>query len=201
MFVGAGALSVCAHADAPPPPPSGPSAGGLVAPPPPPEQAGVAARLDAAKREDAGRELSFAYVEVGGGYELIAPSLFRGAGSNVHGAGATAAAGARLVFFTVGARAVATFVDPGPALGIGPEFGLRFPLGDWEPRVDIAPLYLRTEGASGAALRIAGGIDYFVTPVFSVGANVALLGTADAFDASPRFGGGATGGAQIAIHL
>ncbi|AUX40785.1 hypothetical protein SOCE26_021860 [Sorangium cellulosum] len=186
-----------------PPNPYDPSmqAGGLAPPPPmtPPDplpvssDGGTAQHLDESKKEDSGRGLEIAWLNVEGGYqnvglqtfnideeELTAGFISSSANGGVVGAGV----GLRLLFFTVGARGRVGFFNEWQLFSAGGEVGMHIPLGKLDPHVDLgfgyAGLGSFKSAVSGAADaiairgfygRISGGLDIYLSPVFSLGAN------------------------------
>ncbi len=181
-------------------------AGGLAPPPPMGDpnatqgQNGVANDIDQGHEEDSGRGLTWVWLEAEGGYSHVGLSTFEvnendlTAGlveSSADGPMIGAGLGLRLVFVTLGARARVGFYSPWELFTVGGELGFRIPLGDFEPHFALGGGYAglgsvqsAVEGADGAVdiagfyARAGGGLDYFVTPTFSVGANVSweLLG-------------------------
>lgn len=157
--------------------------------------------LAEADREDSGRGLEFAYVDVeaGGQYASLEGFAHDGLGllpsvpglssAKLDGFGPMfgAGAGVRLLFFTIGPRfRYATFSD-WDLLGIGGDVGVHFPLGSLEPYVRLGAGYTKlghpTKALFGDAgdvkidgwnLQLASGADYFVTKVFSVGARASF---------------------------
>jgi hypothetical protein len=170
----------------PPPPPRAPDPGA----------AQTVQQLDRAEREDSGRGLQFAWLtpEVGFGWaslgllynsdllddDLVPAQSF----GPVLGAGA----GLRLLYLTAGARFRYALLQDYHLWSLGVEGALRIPKGDFEPHVFIGAGFARVSsfeaeaevhalGTRAKALaldglnaRLGGGFDYFVTPVFSVGA-------------------------------
>ncbi|WP_437679438.1 hypothetical protein [Sorangium sp. So ce131] len=175
-------------------------AGGLAPPPPmtPPDPLPVssdstAQHLDESKKEDSGRGLEIAWLNVEGGYqnvglqtfnideeELTAGFISSSANGGVVGAGV----GLRLLFFTVGARGRVGFFGDWQLFSAGGEVGMHIPLGKLDPHIDLgfgyAGLGSFKSAVSGAADaiairgfygRISGGLDIYLSPVFSLGAN------------------------------
>ncbi|MEP7125916.1 MAG: hypothetical protein ABJE95_33600 [Byssovorax sp.] len=182
-----------------PPPPSlwgGMQAGGLTPPPPMPAGAPSTAGkteelLDKSKKQNAGRRLEWLWVDVGGGFEHLGLRTFNpkneafAAGfvnTTETGGTLTGGLGARLLFFTLGARGRIAFFDSYNRLSLGPEVGFRFPIGNLEPHVDVGFGWTglgsfngTVAGDAGAIsmrgvyARLGGGLDYYLSPVFSVG--------------------------------
>lgn len=170
-------------------------AGGLR--PPPPEQTEESARteenLQKADQEDSGRGLEFFYVNVEGGVQHVGLQTLSSdnmvdssvANSTQTGAMFGAGLGVRLLFITIGPRFRLAHFGDFDMWTLGAEVAMRFPLGNIEPYVMLGGGYASLgsfEGsgavkpgdvhARGFDVRAGGGLDYYVTPVFSVGANV-----------------------------
>ncbi len=185
---------------APQPPPPSPwgamQAGGLTPPPPMPAgPQGTTGKteelLDRSKKQSSGRRLEWLWIEVGGGFEHLGLRTFNptnesfAAGfvdTTANGGMLSGGLGARLLFFTLGARGRISFFDPYNRLSLGPEVGFRFPIGNLEPHVDagfgwtgLGSFNGAVAGDAGAIAmrgvyaRLGGGLDYYLTPVFSVG--------------------------------
>ncbi|WP_437280691.1 hypothetical protein WME90_09065 [Sorangium sp. So ce375] len=176
-------------------------AGGLAPPPPmtapEPEPAspdgGTEQRLDEAKERDSGRGLEIVWLNVEGGYENVGLQTFNidednftagfvssAANGGVIGAGV----GVRLLYFTLGARGRVGLFSDWQLFRLGGEVGMHLPLGKLDPHVDLgfgyAGLGSVKSAVSGAADaiairgfygRISGGLDLYLSPVFSLGAN------------------------------
>lgn len=185
---------------APPPPPANPwggmQAGGLAPPPPmpsgPPAGTGkTEEQLDRSKKQDSGRGLAWLWVDLGGGFEHLGLRTFNPkeeaftAGfvpTTANGGMLSGGLGARVLFFTLGARGrIAVFSDYN-RLSLGPEVGFRFPIGNLEPHADVGFGWTGLGSFNGAVAgdagviamhgvyaRVGGGVDYYLTPVFSVG--------------------------------
>jgi hypothetical protein len=172
-------------------------AGGL-APPPPmpisatsPEPGKTEERLDRTKKQDSGRGLEWIWADVGGGFEHLGLRTFNprnegfAAGfvdTAASGGMLSGGLGARLLFFTLGARGRIAFFSPYNRLSLGPELGFHFPIGDFEPHADIGVGWTGLGSFGGAFAgdadaismhgiyaRVGGGLDYYLTPAFSVG--------------------------------
>lgn len=191
-------LGAAAMAAQPPPPsPWGAmQAGGLTPPPPMPAAAPATTGkteelLDNSKKQNAGRRLEWLWVDVGGGFEHLGLRTFNpkneafAAGfvdTTANGGMLSGGLGARLLFFTLGARGRIAFFAPYNRLSLGPEVGFRFPIGNLEPHVDLGFGWTGlgsfngvVAGDAGAIAmrgvygRLGGGLDYYLSPVFSVG--------------------------------
>jgi hypothetical protein len=170
-------------------------AGGLTPPPPQEEteSAKTEENLEQADKEDSGRGLEWVHLDVEGGVEhlgletihsnnLVPSTVETTATGPVFGAGL----GFRLIFITVGARFRYAHFSQYDLWTLGAELGLRIPLGSLEPYFVLGGGYaaLGSFTASdfgqdtsqvaihGFNVRGGGGLDYYVTPVFSIGANL-----------------------------
>ncbi len=187
---------------APPPSPWGAmQAGGLAPPPPlpsgPPSGTGkTEEQLDRSKKQDSGRGLEWIWVDVGGGFEHLGLRTFNPkeeaftAGfveTTANGGMLSGGLGARLLFFTLGARGRIAFFSPFNRLSLGPEIGFRFPIGNIEPHADVGfgwtglgsfngPVAGDADAIAmrGVYARVGGGVDYYLTPAFSVGLGMSL---------------------------
>jgi hypothetical protein len=185
-----------------PPPEPGPSAGGLTAPPPIEPDAPAAQpsseteqKLKESEEEDAGRGLSWFYVEAEGGFQHVGLETFAidrnpsqgtvSAGlvpSKASGGYVGAGLGVQLVFITIGPRFRVGFFPDYQLFSIGGELGFRIPIGIVEPAFSIGGGYAAMGSFSGAVTgandaisirggygRIQGGVDFFVTNTFAIG--------------------------------
>ena len=171
-------------------------AGGLAPPPPmpagPPSEASKTEELlDRSKKKDSGRGLEWVWVDVGGGFEHLGLRTFEpkneafAAGfvdTTASGGMLSGGFGARLLFFTLGARGRIAFYSPYNRLSLGPELGFHFPVGDLDPHADLGFGWTGLGSFNGAVAgdadaitmrgiyaRVGGGVDYYLTPAFSVG--------------------------------
>lgn len=163
------------------------TAGGL-APPPPidtgkPAESATERQLDEAKEKDSGRGLSWFWVDAQAGYQHVGLRTFssadyiEGFSTTANGGVIAPGLGARLLFFTVGARANFGFFESWDLFTVGGEIGMRIQKGRFEPHLDIGGGYAalgsfkeqRDAHINGFYVRIGGGLDYFVTPIVSVG--------------------------------
>jgi hypothetical protein len=182
-------------------------AGGLAPPPPgdaaPPqgtEPSPTEQRLEQAKKDDSGRTLTWFWLNLEGGFEHVGLKTFNVDESNFtagfvdstsSGGVLGLGLGPRLLFLTLGARGRIGFFDAWQLFSLGGELGFHIPLGIVEPHVDLGFGYTALGSFSGAVSgatdainirgfygRFGGGLDIFVTPVFSLGAGISweLLG-------------------------
>lgn len=164
-----------------------------------PTPQGTDATLAEADREDSGRGLEFVWLngEVGvqhlgletfSSKDLVGPDVVkRKYTSLIAGAGL----GARIVFLTVGARFRYAYAKELEHFNVGLEGAVHFPFGALEPYGGIGVGYARVreitrtqlDGGTdvvatdmnpigGIDARLFGGVDYYLTNMFSVGANV-----------------------------
>jgi hypothetical protein len=179
------------------PPPKVESQGGSGGADGAPTPQGTDATLAEADREDSGRGLEFVWLngEIGvqhlgletfSGNDLLGPDVpKRKITSLIAGAGL----GARIVFLTVGARFRYAHERNLKHFNVGLEGAVHWPFGALEPYaglgvgyarvldvVRIGPLDARAmtkiRPIYGIDARIFGGVDYYLTNMFSVGANV-----------------------------
>ncbi len=176
-------------------------AGGLAPPPPMPgdsassngsqQPSATEQQLNRAEKEDSGRGLEFAYFNIEGGYEQIGLETFKSNGLTYASTVATkdggmmfgAGAGIRLLFITLGARARLGKFSQWNVGTLNAEVGIHVPLGDLEPYFTLGGGYAflgsLDQNNWGAGVSIRGydirggfGLDYYVTPVFSIGGNL-----------------------------
>lgn len=201
-------------------------AGGLAPPPSTsPETPAVAQteeKLDDAEKKDSGRGLEWVYLNAEIGFEHLGLQTF--SANNVVDAGLVdttqtgpvygAGLGARIVFITIGARfRIATFTNY-DLWTLNGEIGLRIPLGKLEPYLTLGGGYASLGSFTGANLkggsvtvggydiRGGGGLDYYITPVFSVGAALTfeVVGLTSSGTLQALQGSGSTqGGAQAQV--
>lgn len=182
----------------PQPPPGGLEAGGLAPPPPitvdpnrPTNQSATESQLQVSEKKDSGRGLEWFYLNAEGGFQALGLKTFKDSQLTVGnvktsamGGMAGVGLGVRLMFFTLGARARMGFFQPYQLVTVNGELGAHLPLGDFEPYITLGGGYamltslkaqdweVSSVSVRGYDIRIGGGFDYYVTPVFSVGANL-----------------------------
>jgi hypothetical protein len=217
------------------PAPSGMQAGGLTPPssqsgPPAPQPVGpteTQKRLEQASAEDSGRGLEFFYFDVEGGVEHVSLQSLHSSGdlvpsavsSNGVGSLLGVAAGARLLFFTVGPHFRFGHFSDWNLWSLDLDVGWHIPLGNLEPYAMIGGGYSRLSNYAGADyasikgfnIRIGGGLDYYITNVLSVGGQITaeLLGLSRGAISQPGFYGpdasglglGFTGSAVAGLHF
>lgn len=173
----------------------------LPPPPPPPLSGGGGTVQQLNAGDDAGsyRRLELVYVnaEVGGAYANLNNqtnplNIYPGGqGGVAFGLGA----GLRFVFFTIGVRGRAAPFSGYTLYEANLEAGFHLPLGAWDPYVNVHGGYAGAHMNAEPALTIAGtsvsytppspsggdfggslGVNYYVTSLFSVGADVTLDG-------------------------
>jgi hypothetical protein len=187
----------------PAPPPGGMFSGLVPAPPPPPTPAMIRTeqQLDQSKQDDAGRRLEWVWIDVQGGFEQLGMQTFNGGApgfvagfvdTSSSGGCVGVGAGARLLFFTLLLRGRLGVFDSGLLYRLGVEAGFHVPLGNVEPHLTLGlgyaamgDLHDTVGGVAAEAIaihgfytRVTAGLDYYVTPIFSVGLDLSteLLG-------------------------
>lgn len=179
------------------------NAGGLAPPPaiegegPPPAASTTEQDLERAEREDAGRGLTFIWVNGEVGYEVLGLQTFHSndlvdsevVESTQNGLVFGAGLGVRLIVFTIGGRFRLANFDQWQLWTLNAEAGFRIPLGALEPYFTFGGGYAslgsfdtgsfggalgESDGpdVSGFNLRGGVGLDYFVGSTLSVGANL-----------------------------
>ena len=153
---------------------------------PPPQPIGPAA--------DTSRRLEWVYLDARGGFEQLGLRTFSSGndtftagqvGTSASGGSLSAGVGARLLFFTFGLRARLGISSLGKLGRIGGEIGMHLPFGRVEPHFELGAGYAAFLGgpttASGGdsglsmrgfTVRASGGVDFYVTPFFSLGGEV-----------------------------
>lgn len=212
-----------------PPAPGGPApaaspfgdmnVGGLTPPPPLPPPSAKAPQttspddpntvLDQSKDDDSERGMTLFWVEAGGGFEHVAlPSSDGGADSISPGTGPMidGGLGLRLLYFTLGARARLGFFDGYDLARVGGDFGIRFPIGSLEPRIDAGGGYagaMNDKSASGFYARLGGGLDVFVANNLALGGDVSadLVGLYVNGSSDITLGPGVALGLHVGLHL
>ena len=147
----------------------------------------VERQLQRAQREDSGRGLQFAWAKADVGYHFTSLDALGGdeilpEDTSTHGLLIGAGAGVRFLFLTAGARFRHLAGDAFDLWNVSGEVAFRVPLGQWEPFGVLGVGYSSVNNVAalseedndelslgGLNTRIAGGIDYFVTPIFSAG--------------------------------
>lgn len=152
--------------------------------------------LREADEKDSGRGLEFFWVNGEVGYEILGLQTFRTrrlvdaevVKSTENGVSLGAGAGVRLVFVTLGGRFRMGLFDAWQLWTLNAELGLRIPIGNIEPYVTVGGGYAQLGGLDsgsdsldldGAGVSVRGfdaragfGIDFYLSPVVSVGANL-----------------------------
>lgn len=184
------------------PPPGGGLQAGDLTPPPPmqPEESRGSERteqeLQEAEQKDSGRGLEFLWLNGEVGYQILGLQTLKA--NNLVDAGVVkttqqgltygGGVGVRLVFITLGARFRLGTFDAFQMWTLGGELGLRIPLGDLEPYFTFGGGYASMGSfdtanigqdfnkagvdITGYNLRAGFGLDYYLTPAFSLGANL-----------------------------
>jgi hypothetical protein len=166
--------------------------------PPTPAMIETARLLDQARRDDAGRGLTWVWIDVQGGFEQIGLQALNGGNrgfvagfADTSGSGGLVGVGAgvRLLFFTLLVRGRVGVFGAGQLYRAGAEAGFHIPLGRVEPHVALGLGYAGVgdlkDATGGVGLSIGGfytradaGVDYYLVPAFSLGLGVSgeLLG-------------------------
>ena len=176
------------------------SAGGLAPPPalesaPPPgaaptTPAGTEAELAKADKEDSGRGLEFVWLGGEVGVMHLGLGTFKNdaivdplaVNSKQTGVVVGAGAGLRLVFLTLGARFRYAPLPDAKLWTLGAEAGIHAPFGSLEPYGTLGLGYVSVGSLAGNDAitlrgfdaRLGGGLDYYLTNMFSIGANVGV---------------------------
>jgi hypothetical protein len=158
-----------------------------------PESARTERELERADKEDTGRGLEFLWLNVELGFEHLGLETFSADNLGLVKTSQTgllygAGLGLRLIFITAGVRFRLGTFDAWQLWTLDAEVGLRIPLGRLEPYLLLGGGYaslgnfgsenigagLNSDDVdvTGYNIRFGGGLDYYVTPVFSVGAAV-----------------------------
>jgi hypothetical protein len=152
--------------------------------------------LDTAEKKDAGRGLEWFWINAEAGFHHLGLQTFKGDGlvdaskvpTTATGPMFGAGLGVRLMFITIGPRFRYAPFSRYALWTLDAEVAMRFPLGRLEPYFELAGGYASVGsfdgdvgGAAaadvkvrGAHVRGGGGLDYYLTPTFSVGANLSL---------------------------
>ncbi len=154
------------------------------------------ADLDKAEKEDSGRGLEFVWLNAEIGWETLGLQTFRA--KNLVDAGLVKESqsglvfggglGLRIIFITAGARFRLGHFDAWDLWTLNAELGLRIPVGSVEPYFTFGGGYasagsfdsgnigsgINTSGVdiTGYDLRGGGGIDFYLSDAFSIGASV-----------------------------
>ena len=153
--------------------------------------------LDDSQKKDSKRGLEWLYVDVQGGVQIVGLRTFNLDEENFtagfvateqQGFVTSVGAGVRLVFLTIGARARVGLFDKWDLFSVGGELGLRLPFGNLEPNFNLGAGYtalgsfesqlksgavqkaLDNTDIAGFYVRAGAGLDYYITPTFSIGA-------------------------------
>jgi hypothetical protein len=170
--------------------------GGL-APPPSnpaetPEAAQTEAKLDDAEKKNSGRGLEWIWLNGEFGFETLGLQTFSATNLGINSSSQTglmygAGLGVRIIFVTLGAKFRIATMSAFDIWTLNAEAGLRIPLGPLEPYLTLGGGFASVGAFStssiassdrgnvsitGYDVRAGGGLDYYVTPIFSVGAAV-----------------------------
>jgi hypothetical protein len=160
-----------------------------------PESVQTEQKLDAADEKDSGRGLEWVWLNGEIGFEHLGLQTFKA--NNLIDAGTVkttqtglaygAGLGVRLVFLTLGGRFRLASFNQYQVWTLGGELGLRIPLGSVEPYLtlgagfaslgsfsagDLGGVSASNVSVKGYDVRAGGGVDFYVTPVFSIGGSL-----------------------------
>lgn len=159
------------------------------------ESAQTEQKLDDADKKDSGRGLEWFYLNAEAGFEHLGLQTFKTGllvdpkivSTTQTGGLIGAGLGLRLVFITIGPRFRVGLFSDYQVWTLDAEVGLRIPLGNVEPYLNLSGGYASmgafsaqniggpTSGdvsITGYNIRAGGGLDIYVTPVFSIGAGL-----------------------------
>lgn len=168
--------------------------------------------LEKSDERDSGRGLQFFWLSADIGFQAVSLNALSDSGllasgepSGASGLAFGAGVGARLLYFSLGARfQYGSFSDFTPWSLLG-EAALRVPLGKFEPYALVGIGYMNVSGLSGGVggvdVRLGGGLDYYLSDSFSVGAQASgdllfLSGSA-----GTATGAGAGGMLLLGLHF
>ena len=156
-------------------------------------KAGFDQDLDHSKDKDSGRGLSWFWVDAYGGFEHLGLKTFNSSAKELsadlvettgNGGVIGAGIGAQIFFFTIGLRGRMGFFKPWQVGRVGPELGLRFPLGSFEPHVELGGGYAALANFDstvpsavvirGGYARANAGLDFYPLKVLSLGAEASF---------------------------
>ena len=146
------------------------------------------------KDQDSGRGLTWVWANAEGGFQHVGLQTFNVDEQNftagfiettATGAAVGVGVGVRLLFITLGVRGRLGLLDAWQYFTAGGEIGFRFPLGNLEPHFELGGGYAAVGTFSDSLLgdtaadvsirgfyaRPSAGVDYFITPVLSIGAS------------------------------
>lgn len=153
-------------------------------------------KLERAEKEDSGRGLEFFWMNGEIGVEHIGLQTFKKNGlldtgvvkTTQTGVAFGGGLGVRLLFLSIGARFRMGSFSEWQLWTLGAEVGYRIPIGNLEPYFTLGGGYASLGGfgsdnigsglksanvdISGYYIRGGAGLDYYVTPVFSIGATL-----------------------------
>ena len=190
-------------------------------------------QLEDAEHGDSGRGLEFVYFNAGGGVQFVSLDALGGSDSfftpqagdtSAFGPYFSASAGLRLLFLTVGPSFRFGHFSNWDLWTLNLDLGWHIPLGNLEPYAMLSGGFAKLAytrdifgGASpsttGFDIRLGGGVDYYITNVFSVGGTLQVdllrlsrggvhdaMGNVIAAEAA-GVGLSATAGALVGLHF
>jgi hypothetical protein len=159
----------------------------------PPPATSYDSELEESKQKDSGRGLTWFWLEADGGFEHVGLHTFNAKDENLsagfidtEASGGTVGGGlgARFFVFTVGARGRMGFFDAWQLGRIGGELGLHFPIGIFEPHVDVGGGYAALGNFDGIVpeqidvhggyARATAGLDLYPVSQLSFGASASF---------------------------
>jgi len=142
-------------------------------------------QLEDAEHSDSGRGLEFVYFNVGGGGEFVSLDALGGGDSfftpnagdtSAFGPYFSASGGLRLLFLTVGPSFRFAHFSNWDLWTLNLDLGWHIPLGNLEPYAMLGGGFAKLAygdmsgfSATGFDIRLGGGVDYYVSNVFSIG--------------------------------
>jgi hypothetical protein len=152
-------------------------------------------QLEQSQDQDSGRGLEFVYFQLDGGLQFASLTALHQSGSLLADSSKSSAVGPlfgvatgmRLLYFTVGPSFRFTHTGDWDLWTLNLDFGWHVPLGKLEPYGMIGAGYAKLGHAADSLLgaergvsiagfnvRLGGGVDYYISNVFSVGAMINL---------------------------
>lgn len=178
------------------------------------QRSDIEKELEKSDRKDSGRGLQYFWLSADIGFQALSLNALNDGGllaagepSGASGLVFGGAAGARVLYFSLGARfQYGNFSEFTPWSLLG-EAALRVPLGKFEPYGLVGIGYAQVSGlgdvgrVDGVDVRLGGGLDYYLSDSFSVGAQVSgdVLFLSGATGTAT--GIGASGLALLSLHF
>jgi hypothetical protein len=176
--------------------------------------------LRRSEQVDSGRGLSWFYLGAEGSFFWLGsdvlsksggPLLTGGREASGIGPGGSVFLGGRFYVLTAGARVRTAWLPDSQFLSAGGEIGLKIPKGNLEPHLLLGGGYATLLGVKekvrGFDVVLGGGVDYFLSPYFSIG-GLTLIELVSlrraAYQGSPKgssLGLAAVGSAVLGLHF